>query len=495
MRSFKALRIIAASVMAASLVCGYSGELAPAPDGFGTQVCAVELPAAPKNIKISLKDGSAVISWDPVPGADAYRVYMYDPDTKTFVRVVTVAGTKAAVAELTEGKHYFKVAAAVKSGSSYVSGDPTSSYSVTVKSAGSGKKEAAAAPAETSAPVKNTAASQLARKMGKGWNLGNTMESWAGWLSSGSPVTEYEKAWGQPKTTKEMITGLKNAGFSSVRVPVAWSNKLSSDGKYTISEDYFDRVDEIVGYVLDNDMYCIINIHWDGGWWEDFGSSDNKTAAAAMERYKAMWTQIAKHYAGYSDKLIFESANEELGDATKGKATLNESYARVNEINQTFVDVVRSSGEKNKNRFLLIAGYNTDIAKTCDKRFSMPSDTSDGRLLVSVHYYTPSTFCIADKTDNSWGYKGSWGTEDDIAAMRRDFEKMKKFTDAGYGVIIGEYGVCKTSGRVKEGTFDFFENVLSLSEEMGYCAMIWDCNDWYNRNKQSFNYPELADIY
>ena len=246
-------------------------------------------------------------------------------------------------------------------------------------------------------------------------------------------------------------------------------------------------------------MYYIINIHWDGGWWEDFGSSDEKVAQAAMDKYTAMWKQISKHYKSYSDKLIFESANEELGSKTKGSSSMNESYERVNGINQKFVDIVRSTGGKNKSRFLLIAGYDTDISKTADNRFKMPDDTAKDRLLVSVHYYSPATFCIADKKSNSWGYSGSWGTEADYKTMRKDFEKMKKFTDAGYGVIIGEYGVClNTDGEkyvMKKGTDKFFQSVKDLSSEMGYCAMIWDCSDWFNRKTQSYNYDFLKDIY
>ena len=32
-----------------------------------------------------------------------------------------------------------------------------------------------------------------------------------------------------------MIDGMKNAGFKTIRIPVAWSNMVSDDGNYTIS--------------------------------------------------------------------------------------------------------------------------------------------------------------------------------------------------------------------------------------------------------------------
>lgn len=447
---------------------------------------------APENVKITVSGDKAVITWDKVKGSDACKVFKYDGGKKKYVKIKTVSGTKASISGLAAGKHYFKIAAAVKTeDGKYTTGKASAKITASVKSAAS-----ADTPKTTSSAGADSQAVKLADAMGNGWNLGNTMESVAGWLGNGQ-ATDYERAWGQPLTTKEMITALKNSGFSSVRIPVAWSNMISSDGSYTISQSYFDRVDEIVGYVLDNNMYCIINIHWDGGWWEDFGSSDSRKSKAAMDRYKAMWTQIATHYAGYSDKLIFESANEELGSATKGSSSIEESYKRVNEINQTFVDIIRSTGSGNAERFLLIAGYDTDIDKTTNDMFEMPSDTVKNRLLVSVHYYTPSTFCIAGDPSNSWGYMDSWGTDEDIEAMNNYFAKMKKFTDAGYGVIIGEYGVAKKAGagQVKSGTYDFFENVVKLSDKYGYCAMLWDCNDWFSRDNCSLKYKELEKIY
>ena len=63
-------------------------------------------------------------------------------------------------------------------------------------------------------------------------------------------------------------------------------------------------------------MYVILNDHWDGGWWGMFGSESKETAAFAMEAYQGMWRQIAEYFRDYSDYVIFESANEELGALT-----------------------------------------------------------------------------------------------------------------------------------------------------------------------------------
>lgn len=351
---------------------------------------------------------------------------------------------------------------------------------------------------ETDQKILDMSAIELVKDMGNGWNLANTMESVADWVG-GANASEYETAWGQPITAKRMIDSLKTYGFNSVRIPVAWSNMMSDDGSYKISDLYFKRVDEILGYVLDNDMYAIINIHWDGGWWEDFGSTDPAKKEEAMVKYTAMWQQIADHYKDSSYRLILESANEELGNASKGSQSEDDGYQLVNEINQTFVDIVRESGSFNSNRHLLIAGYNTDVDMTCDTRYFMPKDAVANKLIISVHYYTPSTFCIASEKDNSWGYMDSWGTESDVALMKTNFEKMKKFTDAGYGVIIGEYGVTqkKVDGResIKEGMDAFIKSVVSLSKENGYCAMLWDTGVVYNRRNGKMENDMFNNIY
>lgn len=338
---------------------------------------------------------------------------------------------------------------------------------------------------------------EIAADMGYGWNLGNTMEASNTWTPN-PKVTDFETAWGQPVTTKAMIDGIKKAGFNSIRIPVSWSNMMSSDGNYTIDASYFKRVDEIISYAFANDMYVIINDHYDGGWWKGFAS--NKTGC--MKHYKNMWTQVAGHYKDYPEKLIFESANEELGNSLKND---NENvaelklYSLTNEINQTFVDIVRQSGGNNARRYLLIAGFNTDIDKTCSSLYEMPADTISNHLMVSVHYYTPWIYVGLHKNEG-YGYKDSWGTDDDKAEMAGFFAKMKKFTDAGYGVVIGEYSVLSYNNDTKAyerktGDTTFIKYLLTLCDKYGYAPYVWDAGDWYNRYTCSMRWSDIAAIY
>lgn len=104
----------------------------------------------------------------------------------------------------------------------------------------------------------------IVKEMGAGTNLGNTLEACGTWINP-SNTSNYETAWGQPVTTQEMIDSMKAAGFDSLRVPVAWSNMMANDGTYTINEKYFNRVETVLNYALNADMYVIINIHFDSG--------------------------------------------------------------------------------------------------------------------------------------------------------------------------------------------------------------------------------------
>ena len=356
-------------------------------------------------------------------------------------------------------------------------------------------------PEATEAPAADEGsitAVEMARLMGNGINLGNTMEAFGRTsVGVGADPSVYETFWGQPVTTAEMVAGMKAAGFDTLRIPVAWTNAMNYEtGDYTIGEDYLARVEEIVNYALDADMYVIVNDHWDGGWWGMFGSASQETREAAMELYTSMWTQIATRFEKYDDRLIFESGNEELGfrlndkdvAADSGALSDEECYVVTNEINQAFVDTIRGLGGNNADRFLLIAGFGTDITNTCKEGFQMPTDTVNDKLLLSVHYYDPSGYCL-------WESIASWGSKKDYNEMYDMLSKLTQFTEQGYGIIIGEYGVLNQQNALREGTMAYTENFLDCCDYYGYCPVLWDCNDMYNRNECKIRYDEVAQMY
>ncbi len=288
---------------------------------------------------------------------------------------------------------------------------------------------------------------ELAQEMGIGWNLGNTLEACHG-MDFAS-----ETLWKNPKASKRIIDGVKAAGFKTIRIPCAWNGYIEDQKTYKIKDSWLARVKEVVDYCIYNDMYAIINIHWDGGWLEE-----NPTYEKQVEvnpKQKALWLQIATYFQGYGEHLLFAGTNEVRADYNMP------SYENLEvqmSYNQTFVDAVRSTGGQNKWRNLIIQAYNTNINHAIDF-LKMPVDPTPNRMMVEVHYYDPYEFCL--KEDSSIF---EWNEEDDSA--NRQFSRMKShFVDKGIPVILGEYGAILRTSLAAE---DYKKHIESRNRYLYY---------------------------
>lgn len=326
------------------------------------------------------------------------------------------------------------------------------------------------------ATMRDITATELVADMGLGWNLGNTLDS-----------LPTETSWGNPKATNELIKAVKDAGFKTVRIPITWIDHTGDAPDYEIDKDWMDRVEEVVGYVLDNDMYAIINIHHDGGhgisgMWLTPTESDYEEGIA---RFTKIWEQISDRFKGYSDYLIFESMNEIHDNYRPPSQENNDVIAK---FNQKFVDIVRSSGGNNAKRHLLVPGYNTNIEQTI-AGFIMPNDEIADRIIVSVHFYDPWTFTAqGDNYTLEWGKSGqdvdSWGQEDWIDTI---FGKLKDaYIDKGIPVIIGEYGaVVRAQEEHEKFRRYYMEYVTKAAYDKGIMMVYWD-NGYNGTNGEAF---------
>ena len=333
----------------------------------------------------------------------------------------------------------------------------------------------------------NGSAAATVKDMGIGINIGNTLDSIGTntWLAG-------ETGWGNPKITREFIQALKNYGYTTIRLPVTWAENMGPGPNYTIAETWMNRVEEVVNWILEEDLYCILNLHHDGG------ESDKSWILKAGDdpvgitnQFAVVWKQIALRFSGASEKFIFEAMNEvgfkmwnQWNASTNNKKP--EAYRILNGLNQTFVNTVRGTGSRNTNRFLLVSGYYTDIDLTCDPLFKMPADTPDNRLILSVHYYTPATFCILDK-DESWGKnRTDWGTDADYAELNRQFGKLKtNYLDKGIPVILGEYGVTFNNSKVEAARTRWIAAVTQICLDNDICPVFWDTGNDIKRSPES----------
>jgi endoglucanase len=344
-------------------------------------------------------------------------------------------------------------------------------------------------------PATEPEAISFVKGMGLGYNLGNTLDACGGTM--GNKIANFEVAWGAPVTTQAIFRDLKNRGFDTIRIPVAWSNLIADD--YTIHPDLMNRVEEITKMVLDSGMYAIINIHWDGGWISGFSTDYGQ----CMKKYSRIWSQICARFKDYDERLVFESMNEEgyfddvwnrYSDGAESPKK-QKAFDILNGINQAFVDQVRGSGGRNASRYLLIAGYATDIDLTCSKEFRMPVDKAK-REIVSVHYYTPSTFAILEK-DADWGKSArTWGTPADISRLKADMLKVKTtFIDKGIPAILGEYGTV-INNKDPESVRLYLTEVARAAWGVGMCPILWGAADQhYDRRALKFTDESLGNMY
>lgn len=280
-------------------------------------------------------------------------------------------------------------------------------------------------------------AAQLATGITVGWNIGNTLEAIGG-----------ETAWGNPMITPALIQLVKQSGFNAIRIPCSWNQHVENTSTARIKLSWLNRVKQVVQYCVDNDLYVVLNMHWDNGWLENNVTPEKQEAVNA--RQKALWEQIATHLREFDEHLIFAGANEpNVENATQMEVL--QSY------HQTFINAVRSTGGRNAYRVLVVQGPSTDIEKTNNLMHSLPEDLTADRLMLEIHYYTPYQFCLME-ADADWGkmfyYWGkdfhsssdparnaTWGEE---AEMEQLFGLMKtKFVDKGIPVILGEFAVIK----------------------------------------------------
>ena len=315
--------------------------------------------------------------------------------------------------------------------------------------------------------------------MGVGWNLGNTLDPVdCTWVSTD---LDYETAWGNPKTTRELIQYIKSEGFDTIRVPVTWTNHVGDAPDYVIKTEWFDRVQEVVDWCIEEDLYVILNIHHEDGWLTKASTDyDN-----VMVKYKAIWTQISKRFKNYNEHLIFESMNEigfdDLG-TMKGCELLNK-------INGEFTDLIRASGGNNKKRYLLLAGYWTDVDRSCEGGITMPDDD---RTMLSVHYYSPSTFAIAERT-STWGYQETWGTDEDFDYLDKQMQKLKEYyVDKGTPVIIGEFGSTHKDKDMEDVVL-YTSSVIEYALKYDMCPVWWDNGQEINRIALNYKVDGMQD--
>lgn len=314
---------------------------------------------------------------------------------------------------------------------------------------------------------------EFAAKLKCGWNLGNTLDA-----TDGSGLGS-ETSWGQPETTKAMIDAVADAGFRTIRIPVSWSNHIT-DQSYTIDSAWMKRVKQVVDWAIEDGLYVILNCHHDnyesntpvpkcGGY---YPSTLNWNESMLFVRN--VWRQIGGAFKDYDEHLIFETLNEPRLRGhehewwyNKSCTTCKDGAANVNKLNQTALDTIRASGGNNASRFVMVTGLAASIGSyQADDSWKLPADSAEGRLLLSVHMYSPYSFALESPGETVF-------TENHRKELAYNFSWLNdRFVQKGVPVIIGEYGATN-KGNLDERV-KWFSYFVSESGKYGMVTCLWD---------------------
>lgn len=327
-------------------------------------------------------------------------------------------------------------------------------------------------------------ATNYLQKLSPGINLGNTLEA--------IPTAT---SWGNPKPTIEYFKAVRSAGFKSVRIPIAWSQYSDKENK--IDAKWMAHITEVVRMANRAGLYAMINVHWDGGWIQATYAKRN----AVNAKLTKFWTQIATNFRSSDDNVLFAGTNE-IGVEGVYDPPTSENAEVQNGYNQVFVNTVRATCGRNKTRWLVVQGYNTNIDATVKVNATMPNDVVKGRLMMEVHHYSPYNFALNDKSDIwQWGANATdpkatetWANE---AYTDSQFQVMKeKFVDKGVPVLLGEYsaGLKPRFPGMRRYQKDWVEYMTRSAFRHKLVPMYWDTGSLFNRTTGAPKDPELIRI-
>ena len=322
-------------------------------------------------------------------------------------------------------------------------------------------------------------AKDAVKNMGVGWNLGNTLDA-ADASKTWTTTAQHETYWGQPVTKPELMKMMKEAGFGAIRVPITWYQEMDKDGK--VNDAWMNRVKEVVDYVIDNGMYCIINVHHDTGdgtQWLHASTTNYNTNKA---KYEGLWKQIAEKFKDYDQKLLFEAYNEMLDDKNTWNEPLSDDgYKAINSYAKSFVTTVRNTGGNNKDRNLIVNTYSASSTANAMKALDLPEES--GHIIFQLHSYP------------NWKSESNAKSEIDNLINNIKTNLLNRAP-----VIIGEYATfCEWPTKIdyyetdRPVAFYAMDYLIKQTKENGIGTFYWmGLSDGDSRSLPAFNQADLA---
>lgn len=301
--------------------------------------------------------------------------------------------------------------------------------------------------------------------LGFGINLANSLEA------------PNEGDWGL-FLKEEYFEDIKSAGFNSIRLPINWSVHASQNFPFTISSEFFNRIDWAIQNCFNNNLAVIINVQ---NYLELF-----KEPVKHIGRFLTLWNQIANHYQNYPTELFFEILNEPHG-------SLNSTI-----WNDLLYKSILQIRKTNPNRTLLIGTANWGGLKSLENLLIPPEEKN---CIVTFHYYQPFKFTHQGTgwvkgSDNWIGTKWE-NTKEEQSEILNDFQKAILWSKKNnIPINLGEFGVYNKADS--ESRFLWTKFVSQLAALNNFSWHYWEFGGSfgiYDIQKQKWNEKMLTALF
>jgi endoglucanase len=270
-------------------------------------------------------------------------------------------------------------------------------------------------------------------RLGGGANVGSILYRWDIW---------------DEEREKEELDLLKGLGLKGVRINTRPFLHASEEPPYTLSQEFFDRLDWLVNEALERGFTVIIDEHQ----YRVMG----KDPMGLKNIFLETWRQMAEHYKDYPDNVYFGVLNEPNNNLTP--------YL----WNYLLKDVYKILRESNPARTLVIGPGDWNNIEGLEF-FELPEE--DHNIIVEIHYYSPHRF-------THQGVEGrdtliTWGTTEERKAVENDFNIAAEWAKRNdRPLYLGEFGVNKKADQ--ESAVQWLRFVREQMEKNNMSWAMWN---------------------
>ena len=146
----------------------------------------------------------------------------------------------------------------------------------------------------------------------------------------------------------------------------------------------------------------------------------------------------------------------------------------------------------------MIPGLQASPDSAFASAFKMPVEKKEGKLILSVHMYSPYKFAMESPGVTEFSKQLA-------SELAYTFKKLNdNFVKKGYAVVIGEYGA--TNKNNLDARVEWFHAFLKYSRQYGITSCLWDNgvtvvknNDYnehfgyFNRREKTWYFPEILE--